>query len=121
MGTASRWWWWVASLPISVAFWILTVVWLAIATEGTGLLGNPIVSGAALATVGLAVPLLVIAVIFPAAVYFDARALGHGDDMAYSPGRLGLAAAASLLTGPILSVPFACWYIWHRHEVVGIP
>lgn len=121
MGSASRWWWWVASLPISVAFWALTVVWLAIATEGTGLLGDPIVSGAALATVGLGIPLLIIAVIFPAAVYFDAKALRGGVDLAYSPARLGMAAAASLLTGPLLSVPFACWYIWHRHVVVGIP
>lgn len=121
MGKASRWWWWIASLPISVAFWILTIVWLAIATEGTGLLGDPLVSGAALATVGLGVPLLIIAVIFPVAVFFDAKALKDGNGLSYSPASLGIAAAASLVTGPLLSVPFACWYIWHRHEVVGIP
>lgn len=121
MGTRSRWWWWIAGLPISVAFWALTVLWLAIATEGTGLLGDPLISGIRLATVGLGVPLLVIAVLFPVAVYFDATALRHGDELAHSPARLGLMAAGTLLTGPLLSVPFACWYLWRRHEIVGIP
>lgn len=121
MATESRWWWWIAGLPISVGFWGLTVIWLTIATRGTGLLGDPLRSGAALATVGLGIPLLVIAAVFPFAVYYDGQAVQTVTDLDWTPIHLAVTAAATLLTGPVLSVPFACWYLWQRHLAVGVP
>lgn len=121
MAAQSRWWWWVAGLPAGVAFWAVTVLWLALATGGTGLLADPFGSAVQLSTAVLAVPLLVLAVLFPVAVYRDASALVAGGLLDRDPRRLGTAAAASLLTGPVLSVPLACWYLWRRHAVAGVP
>lgn len=121
MATRSRWWWWIAGLPISVGFWALTVVWVTIATGGTGLLVDPLRSAAALVTVGLGIPLLVIAAAFPVAVYYDGQAVREVSDVDWHPMHLGATAAATLLTGPVLSVPFACWYLWQRHLAVGVP
>lgn len=121
MATESRWWWWIAGVPAGAAFWALTVVWLVIATEGTGLLADPVRSGLGMATLGLSVPLLVIAVLFPVAVFFDARELWNAGHIAIDHRRLAVAAALSLLTGPILSVPLASWYLWRRHQAVGVP
>jgi hypothetical protein len=121
MSSRSRWWWWIAGVPLSVGFWAMTVLWLAIATAGTGLLDRPLVSAAALATVMLGLPLLVIAFVFPIAVVYDARVLLDRGALTLDPHRLGVTAAVSLLTGPVLSVPYACWYLWRRHRAVGIP
>lgn len=121
MATGSRWWWWIAGLPLSVGFWALTVLWVTIATEGTGLLADPLHSAAALATVGLGIPLLVIAAMFPVAVYYDGQALRKVAQFDWNPTHLCATAAATLLTGPLLSVPFACWYLWQRHLAVGVP
>jgi hypothetical protein len=121
MATRSRWWWWIAGLPLSVAFWAMTVLWVSIATEGTGLLANPVRSAAALVTVGLGMPILVIAAMFPVAVYYDGQVVERVAGIDWNPTYIGAIAAATLLTGPILSVPFACWYLWRRHLAVGVP
>ncbi|MFB6111688.1 MAG: hypothetical protein ABEJ35_04035 [Halobacteriaceae archaeon] len=121
MAVDSRWWLWVAGVPIVAVFWLLTVVWLAIAAGGTGLLATPVASAVGLATIVLGIPMFVVAVVFPMAVYYDARALSTGGLRLQPAPRLALLAAASLLTGPVLSVPFACWYLWRRHRVAGVP
>jgi hypothetical protein len=121
MATDSRWWWWIAGVPAGVAFWAITALWLVIATGGSGLLADPVRSGVGMATVGLGVPLLVIAVLFPVAVFFDARELREAGLWEENHRRLAGAAALSLLTGPVLSVPLASWYLWQRHRAVGVP
>lgn len=121
MATASRWWWWIAGVPVGVGFWLLTVVWLLIATHGTGVGGQPLPAAVELATLALGLPLLIIGVLFPIATYYDAKALDTAIQIEFQPSWLGVAAGVSLLSGPVLSVPLACWYLWRRHMAVGIP
>lgn len=119
----SRWWYWVAALPVIAAFWLVTALWLWIATSaefGAGPSGDPGSFAFSVTTLFAGVPFLVSLAVFPAAVYFDARALAAaGASWQPDPRRYGALAVATLPTGPAGSVPLACYYCYRRYRAVA--
>ncbi|WP_224333281.1 hypothetical protein [Haloprofundus halobius] len=128
----SNWWYWIAAVPalfvvsmgfgVSAFFLALLGVGLDIAgfmglvSAGFGLLFFLVASLLALVS-------LVVAVLFPVAIYVDARAVEEAD-LGWSPDPvlyvLG-AAFAVLATNFLLSVPLSVYYLYKRHEAVGRP
>lgn len=130
----SNWWYWIAAVP---AYFLLVfalgigaalLFLFAFALDVAGLAGlGSVIAGlvATLGFVGLALVGLVVAVLFPVAVYVDARAIERADldiDWRPDPALYGLLAlAAVLVTNFVLSVPFAVYYLYRRHQHLGTP
>ena len=123
----SRWWYWIAAVPVYSAVSLL----LGGLLFGVFFLGFWVdvgfaVSGVfafALLMVLLAVPGLVLSVLFPLAVYVDARAVSEAD-VGWNPDPLlyGVVALAGVLvTAFTVSVPLALYYLYRRHDAVGVP
>lgn len=121
----SRWWYWIAALPVVVAVWLVTFAWvaLAVATEfGAGLLaGDPVPVAFSLSVLVAGVPLAVVGGMLPVATYMDTRAVvAAGVDWRPSPARWAAAGAGSLLS--LVGAPaFACYYLYRRHRHLGVP
>jgi len=100
---SSRWWFWVAAVPLVFAFWLLAAGWIALAAYldmglFTGGSGSFVLLAFQLSLVALGVPLAVLLVVFPVAVSLDARAVAEaGAD--WQPNVARLSAAA--LAGPV--------------------
>ena len=128
----SDWWYWIAAVP---AYFVVTLaggLFAAVLFVFAGLLD--IVGLGGLASVstfvlfgGFAALLglvgVVLACVFPVAIYVDARALEReGGAWTPDPVLWGLfAVAAVLVTNFIVSVPLALYYLYKRHEAVGTP
>lgn len=97
----SRWWYWVAAVPVAFAFWLASAAWVAVGTAlDPGLAGGVgFESALGLALVAMGVPLLVLLLVFPVAVHFDARAVA--EQSTWRPNRSLLAALA--LAAPVLA------------------
>ncbi len=123
----SRWWYWIAVVPIYFAVsFLLGGLAFAVVFLGFWVDAGVAVSGAflfALAAFFLALPGLVLSVLFPVAVYVDARAVSEsGADWHPDPALYGLVALAGVLvTAFTVSVPLALYYLYRRHEAVGVP
>ena len=144
----SRWWYWVAAIPPVFGFWIITVVWVAIAIAlEPGLFGNggPVIRSLSVSLVAMGVPFIVLTLLFPVAVFRDASDIAASPSEWNPPATLyGLVATAGLLplvvlavatlgSGPavnptlalvagfVLNVPFSLYYLKERHERVGVP
>ncbi|MFC4359670.1 hypothetical protein ACFO0N_17130 [Halobium salinum] len=128
----SKWWYWIAAVP---AYFVLTLLFggaaffLVLAGVGIDLLG-----GLGVATFGVtallvvfaflvALPGLLLAVLFPVAIYVDARAVERAAlDWRPDPVLYGLVAVVGVVaTNFVVSVPLACYYLYKRHEAVGTP
>jgi hypothetical protein len=143
----SRWWYWVAAVPLAFAFWLLSAAWVAVGTALDPALADGTGFGGALgvALVAFGVPLLVLLVAFPASVLFDARAARDQSDWQPSAGRyaglatvgtvvaLALVAAvaldlvdettgsvAAVTLGYLLATPVALRYLRRRRDEVGL-
>ena len=128
----SRWWYWIAAVPL---YFLMTLVGGAIAAglflfagllDFAGLGGLASVStflvfGALASLFGLVG--IVVAVLFPVALYIDTRAIEALDrEWTPDPVLWGLlAVVAVLVTNFVLSVPLALYYLYRRHESVGTP
>ena len=123
----SRWWYWIAAVPV---YFCLSVV-LGALLFATVVLGVWIDAGVmfsgpflfALAAVLFGLPGLLLSVVFPVAVYVDARAVREAD-VGWDPdlALYGVVAlAAVLVTAFTASVPVAIYYLYRRHEAVGVP
>lgn len=129
---ASRWWYWVAAVPVYYLVLFVVGAWFALVALvglGLGLAGGP--AGpffglglvAALVAVATALAGLVLLVLFPVALYLDAEAVsGAGldwrpDGVLYA--LVGLVGA--LTTGFTLSAAVAVYYLYRRHRHVGVP
>lgn len=122
----SNWWYWIAAVPV---FFVLSLVWGffffvgflfdVFLTGGLLTVGLAVVFGGLAALVGL-----VLSVMFPVAVYVDARAVSDAPESPWSPDPVlyGLVALAGVVvTAFTVSVPFALYYLYRRHVAVGTP
>ncbi len=128
----SRWWYWVAAVPIYVLIGAIGSVLVAILLIGT--IGLDILGGGGAFT-GLASILLLIAggiyglaglallFLFPIGIYLDAKAIGdlpvewQPDPILYG----GLAALSALFSAFTLSLFVALYYLYKRHGAIGEP
>lgn len=129
----SRWWYWVLAVPVYFAVVAVlgaaVLLFVFLGVLGVGLTGEPALGGLFVVAVGLgfvllALPGLLIAVLFPVGIYFDADAVSDLEDVDWEPDPVvyGLVAlAAVLVTNFLLSVPVALYYLYRRHEALGVP
>ncbi|MFB6271023.1 MAG: hypothetical protein ABEH83_13850 [Halobacterium sp.] len=72
----SRWWYWVAAVPLVTAFWAVSSLWVAVVAV---LVPEAVVQDAesvvSIPAVALGVPALVVFLVLPLALYRDARAI----------------------------------------------
>lgn len=131
-GVESNWWYWVAAVPVYFLVALVGGVLAAIVFIFAGVLD--IVGLGGLASVstfilfgGVATLFglfgVVIAIVFPIAIYVDARAIeSAGKAWTPDPVLWGLlAVVAVLVTNFIISVPLALYYLYKRHEALGTP
>lgn len=151
--TGSRWWYWVAAVPISFGFWLLAVAWVAVAIVLNPRVGatpdGAVPFALSVSLVALGIPLAVVLLAFPFAIYRDARAVaaaGVGwqpDRTRYPVAALGgpvvgvaasalaalgvvtpeasLAVFAAFTVAYLLATPVALHYLRARHRGVGVP
>ncbi|MDS0297315.1 hypothetical protein NDI76_00980 [Halogeometricum sp. S1BR25-6] len=122
----SNWWYWIAApIPLFVlslvggALFFVGFLFDVFLTGGILTVGAMVVFGGLAALVGL-----VCSVLFPIAVYVDARALSDAPESTWSPDPVlyGLVALAGVVvTAFTVSVPFGLYYLYRRHEAVGTP
>ena len=129
------------------AFWAVAVAWVTVAVAiGPLADANPVVQAAEISMVAFVGPFLVLVGVFPFATYADASAI-LAADVGWRPPRLPLTAAAALgpllaaaagvfdwlgdgsldvpgwavVLGFLLAVPVATYYLYQRHEHLGVP
>lgn len=131
---ASRWWYWIAAYPLAALLSIPLSFVLILAIVGPlVLLGNEPAPGV---TVGvLLVVLLGIVVVslflviligifvaLPIAIYFDARVIAAaGRDWSPDPVIYAVLAALQFVVTPLIGLIVALYYLYRRHEEVGVP
>ncbi|NHN60647.1 MULTISPECIES: hypothetical protein [Halorussus] len=137
----SHHWYWVAAIPAAFCLWLASLAWLAVAStwEAFGFGQNTF----SLSLVALGVPFLFLTAYFPLAVYRDADYVNRtSGKWAPDPRQQALRATAGLVVlvlaavtsvllglpptvpvvaGFVVSVPFAAYYLYRRHETVGTP
>lgn len=133
-----RWWWWIAAVPVhfvvSLGFGLLFFLVAAFGMLTGGMVGHgmdpgPMLPGAfgllfAAALLLVVLPGLVLALALPLALYVDARAVAAAPDVDWEPDAAlyGLLALAGLaVSGTLLGVVLALYYLYRRHDAVGVP
>ncbi|WP_232686736.1 hypothetical protein [Halobacterium zhouii] len=133
----SRWWYLVLAVPVFYALatvlsfvvgFVAFVATLVGVTGGVG--GGPgsselAVGFGVVGIVGLVLLVvlvgLVLSLAFPIALYFDAEALADADTTWQpDPALYGLLGLASVVAQP-LQIPLGVYYLYKRHEAVGVP
>lgn len=138
----SHHWYWVAAIPATFAIWVASLAWLAVAStwEASFGFGENTFS---LSLVVLGIPFVFLTAYFPMAVYRDADYVNRtSGKWAPDPREQALRAAAGLVVllltgvaaalvglpptvpvvaGFVVTVPFAAYYLYRRHETVGTP
>ncbi|WP_458188842.1 hypothetical protein [Haladaptatus sp. NG-WS-4] len=144
----SRWWYWIAAVPTVFVFWLVTVAWVAFAISmEPGLFGIgddsravrlfvALPRAATVSLVAVGVPFVVLTALFPFAVFQDTQAISRAEAGWEPSGNyalvalLGVVALAGLalsdlslavIVGFVLSVPFSLYYLWLRHDRLGVP
>lgn len=95
----SRWWYWVAAVPLVTGFWLVSALWVAavalVVPEAGATATGAVVS---IPAVALGVPALVAFVALPLALLQDARAVERaGGDLPELAGRAPRLAAGALV------------------------
>jgi len=132
-----RWWWWIAAAPVhsvvslafGALFFLVVVLGRFIGTAGGGMGPGAFLPGAvgllfAAVLLLVIVPGFVIAVVLPVALYVDASAVAAAPDVDWEPEAVlyGLVALVGLLvSGNLVGVVLAAYYLYRRHETVGVP
>ena len=126
-GVDSRWWYWIAAIPLYVVIGgVFGLLFAVIALLGFGIGVDAGVVGFGLlfvAVLVLGLAGLVLTIVFPVATYVDARAVAAADT-SWTPDPLvwGLAALATVvLSAFTLSFVLAIYYLYKRHVAVGTP
>lgn len=146
-GVDSRWWYWVAAVPLTFGLWAVAVGWVAVAVAaGPFDGGGPLRQAVEVSMIAFGVPVLALIAVFPFAVYADAGAI-RGAEVEWRPPRAALAVAAAVgpslaagrvfvdlvsdgaLDGPgwavgagfLVCVPVAGYYLYRRHVRLGVP
>ncbi|SEO59085.1 hypothetical protein SAMN04487948_103384 [Halogranum amylolyticum] len=130
----SRWWYWIAAVPLfalvgtvfGVLFGIVGFVgfFFGVGFDAGMLSVLPFVAVALAVTLVAAVGGL-LTLVFPLAMYVDARAITEAAadyEWRPDPALYGLVALAGALTTTfVVTVPLALYYLYRRHETVGTP
>lgn len=130
----SKWWYWIAAVPVvalvgtvfGVLFGLLGFVGFlfGVGFDAGALSLVPFVA-VALAVVLVALVGGVLTLVFPVAMYVDARAINEAAadyEWRPDPALYGLVALAGALTTTfVVTVPLALYYLYRRHETVGTP
>lgn len=135
----SRWWYWIAAYPIALLLFVplvafIAVVGLVAATSVTVVDGGPspgaaptviaVIVGAVLVFLILTVIIVSIAliVLLPIALYMDARAVSEAAvDWQPDPFLYGILGVLQIFITPVIGVIIAVYYLYRRHEHVGVP
>jgi hypothetical protein len=125
-GVDSRWWYWIAAVPVYALLSTLIGFAAFVGVFLLGLAGDAVGFGFLaffLLFVLIALPGLVLTVLFPIATYVDAKAVAEADvGWDPDPALYGLVALAGvLLTGFTVSLVLAVYYLYQRHKYVGTP
>ena len=124
-GVDSRWWYWIAAIPLFVVLGGL----LAILFVGAFLFdlfltgGIATIFGAFVVVPVLGLLGLVLSIMYPIATYIDARAIAESD-ASWTPSPLlwGLIALATVVGSVFtLSLVVALYYLYKRHVEIGTP
>lgn len=115
----SRWWYWVAAVPVVAAFWAASALWVAavvlVVPEASASGVGTVVS---IPAVALGVPALVAFLALPLALWQDARAVrAAGADWPDDPARppkLAAGAIVAILAGSLLFFEGARFLAAHR-------
>jgi hypothetical protein len=130
----SKWWYWIAAVPVvalvgtgfGVLFGLLGVVGFlfGVGFDAGALSVVPFVA-VALAVVLVALVGGVLTLVFPVAMYVDARAITEAAtdyEWRPDPALYGLVALVGAVTTTfVVTVPLALYYLYRRHESVGTP
>lgn len=119
----SRWWYWVAAVPVVAAFWAASALWVAavvvVVPEASASGFGTVVS---IPAVALGIPALVTVVLLPLALWRDTQAVrAAGSDWPEDPTRppkLAAVALAAILVGVLLFFEGA--RILDQHRMVGL-
>jgi len=140
----SRWWYWVAAVPVVTAFWLVCSLWVAAVVV---LVPEAVVSGTtdvlSIPAVALGVPALVAFLLLPVALWMDGRAVGAAGadwvdgnsdaatvaavaDLLVLAGAVlffegSTAGAVGVLAGAALGTWVAVRYLRRRSERVAMP
>lgn len=129
----SRWWYWIALYVVSAIVVIPLVITISLLIAIAVLIG--IGSGSVPGIVwvfsiaifmivlsALAFGVLVVFLLLPIALYFDARAIGT-TSTAWDPDPVIYAVLAALqfIVTPIAGLIVAVYYLYRRHVEIGIP
>ena len=137
----------MAAVPAVFAFWAVAVAWVTVAVA-LGPLADPrpVLQAAEISMVAFVGPFLVLVAVFPFAVFADASAVVDAD-VGWRPPRVALSGAAAVgpllaaaaalvdwvtdgsldvpgwavVLGFLLVVPVAAYYLYRRHEHLGVP
>jgi uncharacterized protein YjeT (DUF2065 family) len=129
----SKWWYWIAAVPLfALVGTLLGVVFAVVGFLGF-FLGLGFDAGmlsvlpffAVVVAIGLvAVVGGILTLVFPLAMYVDARAVSESETAEWrpDPALYGLVALAGAITTTfVVTVPLALYYLYKRHEAVGTP
>lgn len=129
----SKWWCWIAAVPLFALLGTLFGITFAIVGLLSFVVGIGFDAGilsvlpffaAILAVVFVALIGGLLTLVFPLAMYVDARAITESEvsDWRPDPVLYGLVALAGAVTTTfVVTVPLALYYLYKRHETVGTP
>ncbi len=132
----SKWWYLIAAYPIVFFLFVpvfligglLIAIPVIIMGPGIqparGLVALGAIFGILLAIIIVVMIMLTFALVvtFPIALYLDARAITDADiDWAPDPLLYGLLGVLQLIVTPLIGIIIAIYYLYRRHQTVGVP
>lgn len=130
----SRWWYWIAAYPIFslLAVPLALLVLVLFAPLGFVTMGQdpqfvgPVVVAVVALAVGAATVYalvgLVLTVMLPVALYLDAAELAESAaEWSPDPILYGLVGLLNFLAAPFVGLVVAVYYLYRRHQFVGVP
>ena len=131
-GVDSKWWYGVAAVPIYVLVGIVgggfavLLFLFGVAVDvggGMGLATGLVVVLLTLGVIGYALAGLALSILFPVAIYLDAKEIAATDG-AWEPDAvlyLIVAAASVVFSAFSLSAVVALYYLYRRNQAIGVP
>ena len=121
----SRWWYWIAAVPLYVVFGgVLAVFFVGALLFDLFLTGGLVtLFGAVVIVPIVGLGGLLLTILFPIATYIDARAIAESE-ASWTPSPLlwGLIALATVVGSVFtLSLVVALYYLYKRHVEIGTP